>query len=171
MIGLLRRIIIYNMSIQRREGEMGKFVRGVASWVRRSRLYGPVLAALLVVGVFLVVGCQAPSQTIGDITAQEAFDLIEQEQDNPDFVIMDVRTPAEYAEGHLANAVNIDFDADDFEDRIKELDRGNTYVVYCRSGVRSAGARDAMQELGFNEVYNVLGGIIGWTDTGFPVVK
>ncbi|UCB44107.1 MAG: rhodanese-like domain-containing protein [Dehalococcoidales bacterium] len=150
---------------------MSVVVKGVAYRWRRLCLCGLALAALLVVGTLLMVGCKAPSQTVGDITVQEAFDLIEQEQDNPDFVIIDVRTPSEYADGHLENAVNIDFRADDFEAIISELDKDKTYVIYCRTGVRSAGARDVMEELGFNEVYNVLEGIIGWVDAGFLVVE
>jgi rhodanese-related sulfurtransferase len=126
---------------------------------------------LLVSGVLLITGCKTPAQIIGDITVQEALDLIEEEQSNPDFAIIDVRTPAEYADGHLENAVNINFNADDFEDRVDELERDKTYVIYCRTGVRSAGARDVMERLDFSEVYNVLGGITGWTDAGFPVVK
>ena len=140
------------------------------SW-RKSRYYSLALVTLLAVGILLIAGCQETSQIIEDITVQEAFDLIESEQGNPPFAIIDVRTPEEYAEGHLENAVNIDFNADDFEDRINELNRDNTYVVYCRSGVRSGSALDAMRQLGFSEVYNVLGGIIDWTDAGFPVVE
>jgi len=149
---------------------MSVIIKGVTGR-RRSLLYGLILMVLLVLGTFLVVGCRASTQTIGDITVQEAFDLIEQEQGNPEFAIIDVRTPAEYADGHLENAVNIDYSADDFEDRIDELDKDKTYVIYCRSGVRSAGARDVMEEIGFDEVYNVLEGITGWTAAGFPVVE
>jgi len=149
---------------------MSAGITGVAGR-QRSHFYGLMLAVLLMAGPLLIVGCRTSSETIGDITVQEASDLIEKEQGNPDFVIIDVRTPAEYADGHLENAVNIDYNADDFEDRIDELDKYRTYVIYCRSGVRSAGARDVMEELGFNEVYNVLEGIIGWTAAGFPVVE
>ena len=134
------------------------------------RLNGYHLILLVLISLLLLVGCQMPTQIIGDLTVQEAFDLIEEEQGNPDFAIIDVRTPEEYADGHIENAVNIDFRADDFEDRISELDKDKTYVIYCRSGVRSAGALDVMEQLGFNEAYNVLEGIIGWTDAGFPVV-
>lgn len=150
---------------------MGASVREVTGRWRRPNRYNLALAVLLVVGVLLIAGCKTPSQIIGDITVQETFDLIEREQDNPDFAIVDVRTPAEYADGHLENAVNINFRADDFEDRVDELDKDKTYVIYCRTGVRSAGARDTMERLGFSEVHNVLDGITGWVDAGFPVVK
>jgi len=150
---------------------MGTIVGRITGRWRKPRFDVLVLAVLLVVGALLIIGCKAPSQIIEDITVQEAFDLIEEEQDNPDFVIIDVRTPEEYDGGHLENAVMIDFRADDFEDRISELDRDKTYVIYCRTGVRSAGALDVMERLGFTEVYNILEGIVGWTDAGFPVVQ
>jgi len=150
---------------------MGAMVKGVTDRRQRSYLDSLALAALLVVGALLIFSCQASTQIIEDITVQEAFDLIEEEQGNPDFTIIDVRTPGEYAEGHLENAVNINFNAADFEDRVDELDKDKTYVIYCRTGVRSAGARDVMKKLGFSEVYNVLDGITGWTAAGFPVVK
>ena len=146
------------------------FGRLTSRW-QRSYFYCLALAALLLVGVLLIVGCKASTQIIEDITVQEAFDLIEEEQGNPDFAIIDVRTPGEYAEGHLENAVNINFNAADFEDRVDELDKDKTYVIYCGTGVRSADARDVMERLDFREVYNILDGITGWTDAGFPVVK
>lgn len=149
---------------------MSASVREMTGGWRRAALCGLGLI-VLVAGVMLIAGCKTPVQIIGDITVQEAFDLIEEEQDNPDFAIIDVRTPEEYTEGHIENAVNIDFRTDDFEDRISELDREKTYVIYCRSGVRSAGAFDVMERLDFHEAYNVLEGITGWTDAGFPVVK
>ena len=51
------------------------------------------------------------------------------------------------------------------------LNKDKTYLVYCRSGARSAGVRDAMERLGFKEVYNMLGGIVQWTDEGRETVK
>lgn len=146
---------------------MGRVVKRFRILVR----YYFIVLVLFLAGIMVVTGCQSSVQTIEDITVQEAFNLLEEEQDNPDFAIIDVRTPEEYAEGHIENAANIDFRADNFEDRIGELDRDKTYVIYCRSGVRSAGARDVMEELGFKEVYNVLEGITGWTDAGFPIVE
>jgi len=150
---------------------MGAIVKEIKDRLQTSGRYNLMPLVLVLAGVILIAGCKTPSQIIGDITVQDAFDLIEREHANPDFAIIDVRTPTEYAEGHLENAVNINFNADDFEDRISELDRDKTYVIYCRSGVRSAGARDVMERLDFREIYNVLEGIIGWTDAGFTVVQ
>ena len=75
----------------------------------------------------------------------------------PDAAVLDVRTPGEFAEGHLADVENVDFMAPDFRDRVDALDRDRTYYLYCRSGTRSGKAAALMQEMGFSEVYNVGG--------------
>ncbi len=69
-------------------------------------------------------------------------------------VVVDVRTPAEFAAGHLDGAVNIDVQGTDFDAKIGELDPGASYVVYCRSGNRSGVAVDRMAELGITDAVN-----------------
>lgn len=66
--------------------------------------------------------------------------------------VIDVRTPAEFAAGHVAGALNIDVTAPDFADRVRTLDPASGYLVYCQSGNRSAAAAEAMVELGFDDV-------------------
>jgi rhodanese-related sulfurtransferase len=73
-------------------------------------------------------------------------------------VIIDVRTPEEYAEGHLQGAVNFNVESDEFETQISLLDKNSTYQVYCRSGNRSATAVRQMEDLGFLHVTD-LGGL------------
>ena len=75
----------------------------------------------------------------------------------PDAVVLDVRTPDEFAGGHLAGVDNVDFMAPDFRDRVDALDRDRTYYLYCRSGTRSGKAAGLMQGMGFEHVYNVGG--------------
>lgn len=134
-------------------------------------------AAVLLAGSVLAVGCageaapEAAEQMIKDITVLEASDLIEENRGNADFFIIDVRTSDEYNSGHIAGAEMVDFQADDFRDRIGEMDRGKTYLVHCRSGGRSAGARDVMEDLGFLNVYHMLGGILGWQEEGLSLVE
>lgn len=89
----------------------------------------------------------------------------------PGTVVLDVRTPAEYAEAHLANAVNIDVNASDFATRVAQLDKTKTYAVYCRSGNRSATALGIMKKAGFTQVQHLGGGISAWTSAGHPVVR
>lgn len=84
--------------------------------------------------------------------------------------ILDVRTPAEYAEGHLPGAVNIDVQSPDFAARIGQLDPKATYAVYCRSGNRSAAALQLMQGAGFTSAYHLGGGIGAWQQAGGEVV-
>lgn len=69
-------------------------------------------------------------------------------------VVIDVRTPAEFASGHLEGAVNIDVQSPDFEALVSELDPAGTYYVYCRSGNRSGQAIDRMTALGFTDLTN-----------------
>ena len=109
---------------------------------------------------------------VTDITsADEAYALIQDNADNEDFIIIDVRTPEEYAEGHIEEAINLDYNSDTFRDDIGLLDRDKTYFIYCRSGRRSAGALEVMQGLGFGKVYHLTGGILTWEAAGLPVVK
>ena len=83
--------------------------------------------------------------------------------------LVDVRTPEEYAEGHLRGAINIDWYADDFMTKAEALLlKDRPVLVYCRSGRRSASASAKLEEAGF-KVYNLLGGYLGWTDAGKPV--
>ena len=128
-----------------------------------------VLSVSLVIGVVLTGGC-VQEQIIEDITPQEAFTLIQDNQNNPDFVIIDVRTPQEFAEEHIENAINMDYYSETFRDELNNLDKNKTYLVYCRSGKRSGNALDIMKELNFREAYNI-GGIIEWKAAGLPTIK
>ncbi len=89
---------------------------------------------------------------------------------DPATVVIDVRTPAEFASGHLEGAVNIDVQSADFDARISELDTAGDYFVYCRSGNRSGQAIDRMEDLGFSDLTN--GGSVENRSslTGIPVV-
>jgi len=126
----------------------------------------------LVIGAALTGGCVLDGTAIiEDITPQEAFTLIQSNQNNPDFVIIDVRTSAEFAEGHIENATIIDFYSETFRDTLNTLDKDKAYLIYCRVGGRSGSALDIMAELNFKEAYNILGGINQWNTEGLPTVK
>ncbi len=140
-----------------------------------------MLSVLLVLGVVLAGGCtgekietpvqETPAQIIEDISPQEAFTLIQDNQNNPDFVIIDVRTPQEFADGYIEDASNIDFYSETFRDELDSLDKSKTYLIYCRSGARSGKTLNMMAELDFEKVYNVLGGILAWKAEELPTVK
>lgn len=139
----------------------------------RSR-YRIKIIGFLFLALTLATGCAESIETtpiFKDVTSQEASDLIQQNQGNLDFRVIDVRTPEEYAEGHIAEAILIDFYAEDFRDEIARLDREKAYFVYCRSGNRSGQAVEIMRELGFVEVYNLSAGIREWVEQGFIVAK
>ena len=89
----------------------------------------------------------------------------------PNTVILDVRTPAEYAEAHLAGAVLINVNDPDFAKKIAALDKSKTYLVHCRSGIRSTTACNTMASLRFPHLYNMIGGITAWQGAGKPVEK
>lgn len=77
--------------------------------------------------------------------------------------VIDVRTPAEYAEGHLPGAENIDVQDPQFLDKIANLDAGESYAIYCRSGNRSRTALDMMQSNGIQKIVGLDGGISSWS--------
>jgi phage shock protein E len=86
-------------------------------------------------------------------------------------LVLDVRTPAEFTDGHLPGAVNIDVQAADFRDQVAALDPEQPVLLYCRSGNRSVAAREVLAELGFADVIDVQGGILAWADAGLPIVR
>lgn len=90
---------------------------------------------------------------------------------DPGVTIVDVRTPQEFAEGHIEGAVNIPVELPDFMDRVSELDPAGTYAVYCRSGNRSQPAVAGMASVGINGIYELESGTTGWTSEGQPLVQ
>lgn len=104
-----------------------------------------------------------------DISPEEAYELIQRNKESPDFIILDVRTPTEFEESHIDDSILLDFKSSDFKPKLKDLDKNKTYVVYCRSGRRSANSVNLMNKLGFKAVYNMMGGIIAWNGSGLPL--
>lgn len=86
-------------------------------------------------------------------------------------VLVDVRTPEEFAAGHLAGASLVDFKAADFAEKIAKLDKSAKTLIYCRSGHRSGLALERMAGLGFADAKDIAGGISAWQAAGYPVVK
>jgi len=102
---------------------------------------------------------------------QDAFGLIQKNKGNDDFVILDIRTPEEFKDGHIEGAVNVDFRSPDFGIEIDRFDKNKTYFVYCRTGNRSHDALNLMGPLGFRFIVRLEGDITGWKATGLPVAK
>jgi len=124
--------------------------------------------------VLVIAAAVAPvgaGSRVTDITVEQAHELIQKQSGKADFVILDVRTPAEFREGHIEGAVILDLSAADFEKRLSALDRGKTYLVYCRSGNRSSRAVQAMERLGFRSIYHMNQGILGWLQKKLPLSR
>lgn len=129
------------------------------------------LAVVLVVVVALVVvllstntNCCAanPASTVQNISPAEYWDQFI----SASHLLIDVRTPEEFASGHIQGAVNIP--VDDLTGRLSEVPNNQPGVVYCRSGNRSARASQILAQSGYTSIYD-LGGIIAWAEQGFPV--
>ncbi len=89
--------------------------------------------------------------------------------ESPNVQLVDVRTASEFESGHLANAINISITDGDFESQISKLDKTEPIYIYCKSGARSARACNAMEEMGFVEMYDLKGGITSWKSAGLSV--
>jgi rhodanese-related sulfurtransferase len=126
--------------------------------LRSSLVVDAALAALSPVAL---VGCSSSSTQSAEAAAQVASGA----------VLIDVRTPEEFAGGHLDGALNIDVQSADFDARITELDPAGTYLIYCRSGNRSAAAIETMEGLGFTNLSD-LGSLSEAADaTGVAIVR
>lgn len=81
---------------------------------------------------------------------------------NPELIVLDIRTPEEFKDGHIAKAINIDYKAETFESKLEKLDRTQTYLMHCRSGRRSGLALEIFRKLEFQRIIHVEDGILGW---------
>ena len=133
---------------------------------RRAVVWATVLVLSLSATAPLAAGTR-----FQEVTVSQARELIQQRARDAEFVILDVRMPEEFAQGHLPGAVNVNLMAPEFERRLGALDRGKTYLVYCRTGSRSARAIQAMERLGFRSVYHMFEGIVGWQKKGIPLSR
>lgn len=86
-----------------------------------------------------------------------------------DEIILDVRTPEEWANGTIPGAVKVDWYGDNFEAEIAKLDKSKPVLVYCAAGGRSARAMKKLSDLGFTQVYNLKGGMGAWNKAKYPV--
>jgi rhodanese-related sulfurtransferase len=117
----------------------------------------------------------AAKKRIREITAADADDAVKK---NPKTLILDVREPGEWAEGHIPGALHVprgmleakaDLEYVNREPRLQ--DRSVSIIVHCASGARSAMAADVLQEMGFSDVKSMAGGIVAWKEQGLPIEK
>lgn len=135
--------------------------------MRRSLPAVALALAVVVAACGGAGGTAVAEQVVETVDPAAALEIVEAAPEG--LVILDVRTPEEFAEARLPGAINVDFYAPDFRDRLDALDKDVPYVLYCRSGSRSATVRELMRELGFREVHEIGGGILRWTAEGLPL--
>ena len=115
--------------------------------------------------VLVMMACQGGAQSGKTIPAAEFMQKLAATRNE---YLLDVRTPGEYNEEHLNNAVNIDYNGSDFEAQIKKLEKSRPVFLYCLSGGRSGSAMSVLSAAGFKEIYNMQGGIMQWRAAKFP---
>lgn len=115
---------------------------------------------------FLLVSCSiGQGSTKTDLSPSE-FSKQLSETENP--TILDVRTPGEFGEGHIQNALNIDWNGSSFDAQVSKLDKNKTVFVYCLSGGRSGSAASQLRSNGFKNVLELDGGMMAWRSASLP---
>jgi rhodanese-related sulfurtransferase len=122
-------------------------------------------------GVSLNAWAAELPQPFDAILPKDAYELIQQNKRNPDFVLIDIRTPEEFMSGYIEGAVNINYHDNDFIEKLDKLDKNKTYLIYCRTGRRSGDTLNVMKRLNFKKVYRILGDIVRWKAEKLPLVK
>lgn len=115
------------------------------------------------------IASHAQAQTGAPALSPDGFEAAIKK--NKKAILVDIRTPKEVSEGHIADAVFIDFMGEDFEQKLQGLNKKKTYYVYCRSAKRTIPATEKMKELGFKNVYMLEGGLNNWLSEGKEIVK
>jgi rhodanese-related sulfurtransferase len=150
--------------------------------IRHPRSLAAVVLAFVLAGVLLAIGCVSNStvpQTdevndwgIKNISPEEAYNLINNNRNNPDFMVIDVRLSKWLAYGYIEGSINIPLNTSNlaaFESKIASLDKNKTYLTYCPDGCGAA-AR-IMNSLGFNRIYDISGGYKSWVEKGLPIIE
>jgi rhodanese-related sulfurtransferase len=124
-----------------------------------------VLVLSVVLSMF-ILSCKNTESEVKLVTTEETQTILQTEN----VLLIDVRTPEEYSEGHIINAQNIDYNSPTFEEEINQLDKSQPVLLYCKSGNRSAKSSQIFLEAGFEKIYELGGGITEWTDKGLEVI-
>ncbi len=154
-----------------REKTMKRAKKNLMIWISVT-IAAVVLA---VAGLWERKGVEAragePLMKVNELSPAQARQLLQEHAQDANFVVLDVRTPGEFAAGHLNKAQNIDVSMPDFSSRLNELDKTKSYLVYCRTGNRSRHALQAMDATGFGRVYHLSNGVRGWQSAGYALEK
>ncbi|MCF8236095.1 MAG: hypothetical protein K9G67_14005 [Bacteroidales bacterium] len=123
----------------------------------------------LIVAILLILTAGCSDSNFKTISQEKAVLMMEENHHNADFMVLDLRTPAEYAEGHIEGAVNLDFKNECFTGSLETMDRDKTYLIHCRTVNKAGKTLDIMKELGFKEVYLMDGGFKAWKENDRPI--
>ena len=132
-----------------------------------QRRNGSAWIVLFVLAIAMTTA--AAGSPVTNVTVGKAQKLIKERAGKADFVILDVRTPGEFAEGHIKGAVNLDVQSPTFEKGLRALDRKKSYLVYCRTGNRSRRAILTMEAQGFRSIFHMNEGIVMWKQQNLPL--
>ena len=125
----------------------------------------------LLFSILAALGLFANAQSQSEVEVLESQAFIERVKADTNAIILDVRQPEEFAEGHLAQAINLDWlNQTVFINGLAKLNKQKTYYIYCRSGRRSQAAAGKLKAEGF-QVVDLKGGYLHWVELGLPVVK
>ena len=109
----------------------------------------------------------AHSTTIENVSVEQAQALLSGEKPP---IVIDLRTPKEFKQGHLEGAIMIDFKSANFREELAKLDRKQAYLFHCKSGARGGKSCAIWKELGFQQLYHLESGILGWKKSGGETV-
>lgn len=123
---------------------------------------------ILFVTIAIIFNSCTNGQTQSSNTNLSATEYAQKIKELPNAPIVDVRTPDEFSKGHLINALNFDWNENEFEKQIALLDKSKPVFVYCLSGGRSSAAANKMRSDGFKQVYELSGGIMKWRSANLP---
>ncbi|MEI6681946.1 MAG: rhodanese-like domain-containing protein [Bacteroidota bacterium] len=135
-----------------------------------NKISGLPFLLVMIISLTILPCCSRDQGGAREISPADAQKLISEQANSPAFVILDVRTPGEFASGHIANARNIDYQAGDFEAKVGLLDKNKSYLVYCQSGHRSLGAVSVLKDKGFKSINSLSGGLSRWLEESHPIV-
>lgn len=119
--------------------------------------------------VTLLAGSCLKQQTEGVLVVNPT--VFEQKMTEEGIQLIDARTPEEFKEKHIANALNANILGEDFDQKVATLDKNKPVLVYCKSGVRSANAAAKLKAMGFTTIIDLDGGITQWIAEGKPIVN
>ncbi len=139
--------------------------------MRKKHIIYAIPIFIICLGFVLPSLSAQDSTRIIAVSAKEAADLIDKHVGDSDFAVLDIRTPGEFQSGHLKSAILIDFYSQTFADQLSRLDKEKKFLIYCRTGNRSAKSLEIFKKLKFQKIYHMANGISTWNSEGFPVVK